>query len=287
MSISYTPNLMNKEMEFHKIHGAGNDFVVVNNWDNVYSRWEPEFVRKICKYHTGIGADGFLAIEKSKHASFRMRFFNSDGYESEMCVNGSRCICYIAHKLGLVKHEFTFEAGDGVHFANISGDNSVRVQVLWRRGYDFRTFPVDYQLPDKVNFKAFLNTGVPHLVLECPDIDGVDVDHLGAELCSHPYYQPEKTNVNFVQKQDDIHHLSLRVRTFERGVNAETLACGSGATASAISYAHEEPEKDTDVEVNMPGGQLFISILKNIDDIYLEGPVAYIFKGIYSEEAIP
>jgi len=277
---------MNRTMEFHKIHGAGNDFIVVNNWNGAHHHWESDFVRSICAFHTGIGADGFLAIERSKVANFRMRFFNSDGHEAEMCVNGSRCICYLAYKLNLVGKEFTFEAGDGVHKAKISGEESIRIQVLWRRGHDSRTFPVDFILPDQVYFKKFINTGVPHLVLECRDINKIPIDDLGTALRFHPYYQPEGTNINFVQKSDDTNNLSLRLRTFERGVDAETLSCGSGATACAISYTSENLNIDSEVEVITRGGKLSVSIVKNFNDIYLEGPVAYIFRGIYSKEGI-
>lgn len=273
-------------MEFHKIHGAGNDFIVVNNWDGKIHQWKPEIIRKICTFHTGIGADGFLAIEKSISADFRMRFYNSDGHEAEMCVNGSRCICYLAHKSGLVGDEFTFEAGDGIHKAIITGKDCIRIQVHWHRGYDFRTFPVDFALPDKVYFKAFLNTGVPHLVLDCHDIDQIPVHKLGSALRFHPYYQPEGTNVNFVQMDTNADNLTLRLRTFERGVDAETLSCGSGATASALSYVPENLKQDAFIQVNTSGGKLFISILKNFNDIYLEGPVEYIFRGNYPEEGI-
>jgi len=160
-------------LEFHKLHGAGNDFIIVNNYDEQYTNWPVSFVKEICAYHTGIGADGFLAIEKSENADFRMRFFNSDGYEAEMCVNGSRCICSLAHKLNLVGIEFTFEAGDGTHKAKILGDKSVRIQVIWQKDHDYRTFPVDFHLPDGIYFKKFLNTGVPHLILECENIENI------------------------------------------------------------------------------------------------------------------
>ena len=277
---------MRKRLDFHKIHGAGNDFIVVNNWDGIYAQWEPQFVKHICKQHLGIGADGFLAIERSELANFRMRFFNSDGYESEMCVNGSRCICYLAHTLDIVKKDFTFEAGDGVHKAQIKSNNQVRIQVLWQRNFDSRTFPVDFLLPDGVYFKKFINTGVPHLVLECRDIENLPIAEIGHALRFHPYYQPEGTNINFVRKSDNKENLRLHVRTFERGVDAETFACGSGATACAISYVPDDLDHDTKVEVITRGGKLFISIIKNFADIYLIGPVRYVFKGIYSVEGI-
>jgi diaminopimelate epimerase len=271
-------------MEFHKLHGTGNDFIVVNNWHRHFSEWQPDYIRRICARHTGIGADGFLAIEKSKRADFRMRFFNSDGIEAEMCVNGSRCIGYLAHRLNIVGTEFSFEAGDGIHHARITGPDRVQIQVLWHKEPDSRTFPVDFVLPDGVYFRKFLNTGVPHLVLECEDIGNVTVEQTGSALRFHSYYQPEGTNVNFVAPEPASPNTVLNLRTYERGVDAETLACGTGATASALSYFSEPPPKDINITVNTRGGKLVVSILKNFADIYLQGPVAYIYKGIYSEE---
>jgi diaminopimelate epimerase len=273
-------------MEFHKIHGAGNDFIVVDNWSGMYNQWPANFIRGICAFHTGIGADGFLVIEKSGQADFRMRFFNSDGYEAEMCVNGSRCIGYIAYQLNRINEKYTFEAGDGIHSGEILDSGNIRVQVLWQQHRDSRTFPVDLVLPDHLYFKRFLNTGVPHLILECTDVDSVPVEDIGEKLRFHPYYYPEGTNVNFVQIISDQKEINLKIRTYERGVDAETLSCGSGATACAIAYCPENPENDLSIEVQTRGGKLFISILKNYDDIYLEGPVAYIYKGIYTKEGI-
>jgi diaminopimelate epimerase len=250
----------------------------------MYSAWTPEFVHNICAFHTGIGADGFLAIENSANADFRMRFFNSDGYEAEMCVNGSRCISYMAYKLGIIGKKFTFEAGDGIHQGQITGPERIRIQVLWHQNYDSRTFPVDLELPDQVYFRKFLNTGVPHLILDCKELKSVPVSDLGYQLRFHPYYHPEGTNINFVQNVSTSNGLKLKIRTFERGVDAETLSCGSGATACALAYCPEKLTHDLAVEVQTSGGKLFISIFKNFDDIYLEGPVAYIYKGLYSEE---
>ena len=264
-------------MKFHKLHGTGNDFIVVNNWHKEYSDWKPAFIKQICTAHTGIGADGFLAIERSDRADFRMRFFNSDGYEAEMCVNGSRCICYLAHHEALVGEKFSFEAMDGIHSAQILGEYQVRVQVLWQNSNELRTFPAEISLPANIRYKQFLNTGVPHIVLDCDDVDQVDVRGLGEQLRFHKYYQPQGTNVNFAQLRDGL----LRIRTYERGVDAETLSCGTGATACAITYAGQMAGEEQRIVVETRGGKLFVYIDKKNRDIYLEGAVTHVFQGVY------
>ena len=264
-------------MEFHKIHGTGNDFIVVNNWHGEYHDWEPVFIKDICAFHTGIGADGFLAIERSNVADFRMRFFNRDGFEAEMCVNGSRCICYLAHFESLVGKNFSFEAMDGIHSAEITGDKRVRVQVFLQNNDENRTFPSDFNLPDGIRFKQFLNTGVPHVVLDCDEIENADVATLGAQLRFHPYYQPQGANINFAMYLDG----RLSIRTFERGVDAETLSCGTGATACALAYSEQMKQISDSVSVDTAGGKLFVLIDKKNNDIYLEGPVTHVFKGVY------
>lgn len=264
-------------MEFHKIHGTGNDFIVVNNWHGEYDDWDPVFIREICATHTGIGADGFLAIERSEVADFRMRFFNRDGYEAEMCVNGSRCICYLAHYENLVGQSFTFEAMDGIHIAEMTGEKYVRVQVFLQNTAEDRTFPSNFILPEGTRFKQFINTGVPHIVLECDDLEKADVANIGAQLRFHPYYQPQGTNVNFARLSND----RLSIRTFERGVDAETLSCGTGATACALVYSAQMKKKSDSVPVDTAGGKLFVLIDKKNNDIYLEGPVTHVYKGVY------
>ena len=117
-------------VEFYKMHGAGNDFIVIDNRPGNYSDWKPEFIRGICLQHTGIGADGLLMIENTPEADFRMRFFNSDGFEADMCVNGSRCICFLAHQLGIIGKDFTFLAGDGPHPGRILPGARVKIRVL-------------------------------------------------------------------------------------------------------------------------------------------------------------
>jgi len=271
---------------FYKIHGAGNDFIFIDNRDREFKNPEPRFVSHLCKVHTGIGADGLLLLENSSVADFKMRYFNSDGYESEMCANGSRCTCYMAKLLGIIDKKHSFEAGDGVHSGEIINTEKVSVEVLLNRDNNLLTFPVDFKLPNSISFIDFLNTGVPHLVLECKNLDLVPVDELGRALRFHSYFMPEGTNVNFVEKIEMGASIELRVRTFERGVDAETLSCGSGVTAAAISFYKRIDKKSKNIDILTRGGRLTVSLSDNLESIFLEGPVKILFKGTYIEEEI-
>ena len=270
--------------EFYKIHDAGNDFIAVDNRKKNFPSSDHDFVEKICESHTGIGADGLLLLENSDQADFRMRYFNSDGHESEMCVNGSRCICYIAFLLKVVDKKHSFEAGDGVHSGEILTENLVKVEVKYHKKKDSRKFPLDFKLPKSISFVDFLNTGVPHVVLMCEDAGTAPVDELGRLLRFHPYYAPEGANINFVEISDA--YGSLTVRTFERGVDAETLSCGSGVTASVISIGKKFTLKDEKIMVRTRGGNLLVTKREKFDAIFLEGPVKIIYKGTYIEEEI-
>jgi diaminopimelate epimerase len=264
---------------FTKMHGCGNDFIVVDNRVPQREEWPVDFVAHICAAHTGIGADGLLLVEDSQRAGFRMRFFNSDGREAEMCVNGSRCICYFAHLSGIVDTEFTFEAMDGVHHAWVTGPEMIRVEVHLHPMPEKRSLPPNFRFVQPVEFAGFLNTGVPHLVLTGTEIAGMDIETTGSSLRFHQYYAPQGTNVNFVQK---VSENSIFVRTFERGVDAETLACGSGVTACVLALRNE---LNNTVDVQTRGGKLRVMLPENNNGpIYLEGPVRTVYHGTYVEE---
>jgi diaminopimelate epimerase len=269
------------DLHFTKLHGTGNDFILFDNYDIKIKSWNNDLIKKLCEFHTGIGADGFIALEKDNQFDFRMRFFNSDGFESDMCVNGSRCLCYFAHSLGYTNKEMCFKANDGSHKAKIIEDE-VEVQVNYNEVAGDKGFPDDYKLPEGVIFKNHSNTGVPHIVLETENVDIVDVYKIGNELRYHSLYQPEGINVNFVQKSDNGNF--LRIRTYERGVESETLACGTGATAAALCYAKEDNIEEGEYKVQTNGGLLNVKYSDNFKSIYLRGPVKEVFKGIYSLE---
>jgi len=269
------------DLHFTKLHGAGNDFILVDNYDIKIKSWNNELIKQLCEAHTGIGADGFIALEKDNQYDFRMRFFNSDGYESDMCVNGSRCLCSFAYSLGYADKEMCFIANDGTHKAKIF-EGEVEVQVNYNEDAGDKGFPDDYILPEDIIFKSHINTGVPHIVLDVENIDIVDVYKIGHELRYHSYYQPEGTNVNFVKKS--INGNLLKIRTYERGVESETLACGTGATAAALYYAKESNNTEGEYNVQTNGGLLTVKYSDNFENIYLKGPVKEVFKGIYSLE---
>jgi len=269
------------DLHFTKLHGTGNDFILVDNYDLKIKKWDNELIKHLCEFHIGIGADGFIALEKDNKYDFRMRFFNSDGYESDMCVNGSRCLCYFAYSLGYVKNDMCFIANDGTHNAKIF-DSEVEVQVNCHEVAGDKEFPDEYILPKGVKFRNYLNTGVPHVVLEVEDINKVDVYKIGHDLRYHQYYQPEGTNVNFIKKYENDN--MLRIRTYERGVESETLSCGTGATAAALTYSKEANIENEEITVETNGGLLKVKYSNNFKEIYLKGPVKEVFKGIYSLE---
>ena len=271
-------------LEFLKMHGAGNDFIMVDNRIPVLENFTPHFVSHICRQHTGIGADGLILLENSHIADFRMRYFNSDGFESEMCANGSRCTCYFAYLLGIIDGKHTFEAGDGVHSGEIISENIVRVEVIYKQESVKHRFPVDFKLPNSISFTGFINTGVPHLVLSSDHVDSIDVEKIGRELRFHPFYSPEGTNINFVQLIKKGGSERIKVRTFERGVDAETLSCGSGVTASAICFYLQNHLESEIIAVETRGGDLQVVLSNDLKLIYLEGPVKIIFKGEYIEK---
>ena len=269
------------DLHFTKLHGAGNDFILVDNYELKIKNWNNQFIKQLCTLHTGIGADGFIALEKDSKYDFRMRFFNSDGYESDMCVNGSRCLCYFAYSLGYANKKMSFIANDGIHHARIL-NKGVEVQVNYKEDAGDKGFPDDYILPNGVVFKNYFDTGVPHLVLEVENIENVDVYKIGHELRYHQFYYPKGTNVNFVYNSSD--DQTIIVRTYERGVEAETLSCGTGATAAALNYAQETNLKNGEINVKTNGGLLKVKFSDNFKEIYLKGPVKEVFKGIYSLE---
>ncbi len=270
--------------DFTKMHGTGNDFIVVDNRGEKNIRWKPELVKLICDRRLGIGADGLLLLEESQPADFRMRYFNSDGFESEMCANGSRCICAFAFRLKLCEALFSFEANDGIHRAKILKPDHIRVQVFLHRTREDRTFPADFSLPEGVSFVGFMNTGVPHLILETDSLEKVDVQGLGGRLRFHEYYRPQGTNVNFVFRRKES---GIAVRTFERGVDAETLSCGSGVTAAAIAMRRKYNIRDRKISVFTHGGNLSVDFSEEEDSIFLEGPVKFVFEGTYRKEVEP
>jgi len=263
-------------LEFTKMSGAGNDFVLVDNRTQKLDLSPAQIVR-LCDRHNGIGADGVILLVPSisRKADWAWRFYNSDGSTGEMCGNGARCFGRFVQRLTGVGRDFTFETEAGIIAASFQGD---KVTVSLTTPKDLR---LDQKIPLATGTETVhsLNTGVPHTVVYVPDADKAMVEKQGPEIRRHPHFAPKGTNVNFVQVLGKNH---IRVRTFERGVEGETLACGTGVTASALIssrvYHFESP-----VKVQVQGGdELAVSFKTNnggFSDVRLMGPAEFVFEG--------
>lgn len=212
------------KIPFVKMHGAGNDFIVVDDRDRSFPLEDARFIRRIAARNTGVGCDGILLIQPSDTAEIRMRFINPDGNEVDMCGNGARCIAQRAFSLGAAPAGMRIETQAGSVYAEVSDENVCLVL----------TPPVDLELNLNLGLDwtaDFVNTGVPHVVVWVDDVQAVDVITLGRAIRHHEHFAPQGTNADFAQVEPDG---TLTVRTYERGVEAETLACGTGATAAAV-----------------------------------------------------
>jgi diaminopimelate epimerase len=215
------------KIPFWKMSGSGNDFVVIDNRRKRLKGSLAKWAERLCHRQFGIGADGLLLLEPSKKADFRMVYFNSDGSRASMCGNGARCMAWTAEQLKVVGPRFTFETDAGIVGGEVSGQVA-KVTLSRPKGYKAE---VVVPTPDQEYRVGFINTGVPHAVVFVDDAEKVEIAREGAAIRFHKVFQPAGTNVNFVQKIND---RTLRVRTYERGVEGETLACGTGVSASAL-----------------------------------------------------
>lgn len=263
-------------LEFTKMNGAGNDFVLVDNRAQTVKLSREEVVR-LCDRHRGVGADGVIILvpSKSGKADWAWQFYNSDGSIGEMCGNGARCFGrYVLQKTG-IGGDFTFETEAGIIMARFEGD---RVTVNLTAPTDLR---LNESLPLAVSKQTVhsINTGVPHAVLFVPDADKAMVQELGPEIRRHSRFAPKGTNVNFVQV---LGPSQIRVRTFERGVEGETLACGTGVTASALIASRVHNFKSP-IKVRVQGGDLlevsFVERDGGFADVRLTGPAEFVFEG--------
>lgn len=252
---------------FAKYHGAGNDFILIDNRENGYAFSQAE-VAALCHRRFGIGADGLMLLETSAKADFRMVYYNADGGISTLCGNGSRCVVAFAQHLGAVESEkIRFEAADGPHEARILPDGRVALEMQ----------PVEAIFPEKDG--VFLDTGSPHWVVWTPNAAAERVDEKGRRIRNHERFLPGGTNVNFVERKGPD---ALFVRTYERGVEAETLSCGTGVTAAAIAAAGTKTGH-FNTRIETPGGTLWVRFRKSgpesAENICLTGPAQLVFKG--------
>lgn len=252
-------------IHFYKYHGAGNDFILADNRERNI-QLTTEQVAALCDRRFGIGADGLMLLQLTEDADFEMVYYNSDGNESTMCGNGGRCIAAFANRLGIVDRQMNFKAIDGMHFAVIKDDDIVALQMQDVAGIQFGD-----------GFEI-LDTGSPHYISWVEDASEVDVFREGRAIRSREQFQPKGINVNFVNKKGN----GLAIRTYERGVEDETLACGTGVTAAAIVSVGKETGV-FHVPVAAKGGQLSVSFEKTneqtAENIILTGPAKFVFEG--------
>lgn len=253
-------------LDFYKYHGAGNDFILIDNRSNTIELSEQQILF-MCDRHFGIGADGLMLLNSSTQGDFKMIYYNSNGKEGSMCGNGGRCMIKFASDLGLIKSETTFEATDGIHMG-IVNENGERIKLKM----------IDVKVVEQYEDRFFINTGSPHHIEFHSEISTLKINHLGEEIRYSDLYKPDGANINFVCFKNN----QIQARTYERGVENETLACGTGAVACAIASSLKYSLKMQPIEIQMPGGNLSVYFKKNkgsFYDIWLEGPAKFVFKG--------
>jgi diaminopimelate epimerase len=268
--------MMNTVLSFSKYHGTGNDFIIINGFHKNLPDLDNERIRKICHRHFGVGADGLIIIKNSSSSDFEMVYFNSDGLEGTMCGNGGRAAVAFALHEGIIKkqQQTQFMASDGIHRAEILSHTPDSALVKLEMH--------NTQMPNELMpGKYFINTGSPHLVVPVEDPMNTDVFFEGRKLRYSNELQPEGANINFIAGKD----FTILVRTYERGVENETLSCGTGVTASAIVWAWlKRMNGNTEIQVNSIGGVLSVSFnisQNSISDIILSGPAQFVFSGTY------
>jgi len=256
------------DLTFSKYEGAGNDFVIIDDREMQFPESRTDLVKYFCDRRFGIGADGLMLLRPDNGTDYKMIYFNADGNEGSMCGNGGRCLAAFACRLGIIDKKAVFTAVDGIHEAEILSDNFVSLKMTdvleIETGKDF----------------YYLNTGSPHYVKFVSSIDEIDVFDEGRKIRYNKRFAASGTNVDFVQEYSD----HIAVRTYERGVENETLACGTGIVASVIctGLRKEINHGSFSSNVHARGGQLKVSFTRNdniITDIWLEGPATYVFKG--------
>lgn len=257
-------------MHFYKYQATGNDFIIFNNRKNFFPKNNSTIIQKMCDRRFGIGADGLILLEDENEMDFRMVYYNSDGHEGSMCGNGGRSIVAFAAKLFPEKTSFKFHAWDGVHLAEISDCSQIKCKVKLQMK--------NSENPQKDDNDFFLDTGSPHLIRFVNQIEDFPVFETGKILRNKPKYGKKGINVNFVEVKNDCIH----VRTFERGVEDETLSCGTGVTAAAIVSFYSGIVKKQKIKVHTRGGELQVSFEakdEGFSDIYLEGDAEFVFEG--------
>lgn len=263
------------KIPFWKMHGAANDFIMVDDRSLSFPANDAGWIARTASRRTGVGCEGIVLVQPSSEADFRMRFFNPDGNEVEMCGNGARCVARLAKEIGAAPSSMSIETAAGILRAEARGE-SIRLAVTPPRDWDLGQ---TIRAAGRELVFGFVNTGVPHVVVEVDDLDACDVAGVGAAIRHHERFAPAGTNANFYAATGPN---SLRVRTYERGVEAETLACGTGIVAAAL-VAARQGRVSLPAEVTPTGGYL-LSVegslrADRVDDVTLVGPAEHVFRG--------
>jgi diaminopimelate epimerase len=271
-----------KKIDFYKMSGSGNDFIIIDNRDNIIDKnGLSNFIAKVCRRKMSVGADGMILVENTDSADFKWRFFNSDGSIAEMCGNGARCVARFAYLNEIAGSKMTFETLAGIVEAEVIGE---RVKVKMTDPSELKTGDT-IELENELVSISSINTGVPHVVIVKDSTDDVDIVKIGREIRYHDKFLPAGTNVNFVCHIKDN---TIAIRTYERGVEDETLACGTGAAASAIVMANIM-NMDSPLSVLTRSGEYLNVFFKEKEDqyydIYLEGDARIIYKAQLWEDA--
>lgn len=251
---------------FYKYQGTGNDFIIIDNRTLFFDKTNTDFIKSCCDRKFGIGADGLILLENHPKLDFRMVYYNADGNESSMCGNGGRCIVHFAKYLGIIKKVATFEAIDGIHDAKVISNRVISLKMN------------DVNTIEHKGDAIFLDTGSPHHVTLVDDLQNTDVYGLGKKL-RHNLYGDAGANINFVAQQNDN---TFGVRTYERGVENETLSCGTGVTAVALAMFEKGYTQHQKIVLETPGGTLKVSFAKTAkgyQNIYLTAEATLVFKG--------
>ncbi len=254
-------------MQFYKYQGTGNDFVIIDDRNRQFPTKDADLIQKICDRRFGVGADGLILLQDHANYDFEMVYFNADGKTSSMCGNGGRCIVAFAAHLDLIDNTCRFLAIDGPHEAKRRDDGWVELKMT------------DVEAIEAGEDYFLLDTGSPHYVIFVEDLDDINVVENGQAIRYSRRFREEGVNVNFVEPQPK----ALLVATYERGVEAETLSCGTGVTAAALAYQLRNASDRTEVPIQAKGGQLSIRFSAQDDgsfrDIWLCGPTRQVFKG--------
>lgn len=262
-------------LRFTKMNGAGNDFVLIDNRLGDL-RLAAEQISKICDRHRGVGADGVLILERAANgADFRMRYYNADGGEAEMCGNGARCFARYASRVAGPAEKLSFETPAGVIGATLQGE---LVCLNMSEPKDLK-LGITIPLPDQPLSAHFVNSGVPHVVVPVDDLEKADVRGLGSAVRHHDLFAPKGANVNFLKERGD---KAISIRTYERGVEDETLACGTGVVASALIFAALQNVEGPIGVLVRGGNELQVAFDRAGDqfkDVTLTGPADFVFEG--------